>query len=118
MLADGVLVAEAFEVSDDADFKGLGSQEVLQHVQNARSLQNATSRPINDSPTLGLTDFLRPSPARPDLVVRDIVKHLLDLHRILYVSGDRMGGGEGVHLHGLKAFPQKEVVLGHKRLKP
>lgn len=53
----------------------------------------------------------------PDLVVRDIIKHLLDLHGVLYVRGDSVRGGEGVHLHGLKAFPQKEVVLGHKSSK-
>lgn len=34
------------------------------------------------------------------------------------MSGDRMGGGEGVHFHGLKAFPQKEFILEHKRFKP
>lgn len=34
-----VLVAVALQVSDDADLKGLRSEEVPKHVQNARSLK-------------------------------------------------------------------------------
>lgn len=64
-----------------------------------------------DSNTLGLNGSSQSTGS--DLVVRDIIKDLLDLHGILHVSGDGMGGGEGVHLHGLEAFPQEEVILGH-----
>lgn len=118
--ADGVLVAEASEVSDDADFKRLRSHKVPQHVQDTRALENQEGRQstdwfVMDSNTLGLNGLSQSTGS--DLVVRDIIKDLLDLHRILHVSGDGMGGGEGVHLHGLKAFPQKEVILGHS-LKP
>lgn len=35
---DGVLVAVAFEVADDADLKDIRCHEVPQHVQDARSL--------------------------------------------------------------------------------
>lgn len=36
---DSVLVAVALQVLDDANFKGVWSQEVSQHIQNACSLQ-------------------------------------------------------------------------------
>lgn len=114
--ADRVLVAEASEVSDDADFKRLRSHKVPQHVQDARSLENQEGLlrirvVIMDSNTLALNGLSQATGS--DLVVRDIIKDLLDLHGILHVSGDGMGGGEGVHLHGLEAFPQEEVILGH-----
>lgn len=35
---DGVLVAVAFQVADDADLEGVRRQEVPQHVEDARSL--------------------------------------------------------------------------------
>lgn len=38
MTVDGVLVAVAFEVADDADLEGVGRQEVPQHVEDAGSL--------------------------------------------------------------------------------
>lgn len=31
------------------------------------------------------------------------------------MGGDWVGGAEGVYLHGLKTFPQKEVILGERK---
>lgn len=49
-----------------------------------------------------------------DLVVRHVIEHLLDLRGVFHVGGDWVGGAEGVHLHGLKTFPQEEVILGER----
>lgn len=47
-----------------------------------------------------------------DLVIRHIVKHLLDLCGVFHRGGDWVGRAETVYLHGLKTLSQKEVILG------
>lgn len=47
-----------------------------------------------------------------NLVVGDVIKHLLDLDRVLHRGGDGVGRAEGINLHRLKTFPQEEVLLG------
>lgn len=49
-----------------------------------------------------------------DLVVWHVVEHLLDLHWVFHGGWNWVGGAEGVDLHGLKTFPQEEVILGER----
>lgn len=44
MTVDGVLVAVAFEVADDADLKGVRCQEVPQHVEDTCSLSESVGK--------------------------------------------------------------------------
>lgn len=39
------------------------------------------------------------------LVIRNVIKHLLDLCWVFHMGGDWVGGAEGVHLHGFKTLP-------------
>lgn len=51
----------------------------------------------------------------PDLVIRHVVEHLLDLCGVFHVGGDWVRGAEGVHFHGLETFPQEEVILSERK---
>ena len=51
----------------------------------------------------------------PDLVIRHVVEHLLDLCGVFHMGGDWVRGAEGVHLHGLETFPQEEVILAERK---